>query len=243
MSDSDVTLLSEYQIREHGIVIDSVSKRHKSVNGTFGTQRMILSEYIHVPFVDRGGLLGCEILPWTEGDEDIYDVFEITRDLPWKPRQFRDDEEDPVITSTNVATIDSEPAPGVYDYIIPEPTDELYFFDPEDVERTTIGHAATMSLETDRLANSPADDLLAYLSYRELTGYDPYDGYYDGYPAVDEPTTPVATTIPENLSVLDLGGASSTVALMPSNPGIGSSTRTTCIQSNYSPTSHGPHCE
>ena len=105
MSDSDVTLLSEYQIREHGIVIDSVSKRHKSVNGTFGTQRMILSEYIHVPFVDRGGLLGCEILPRTEGDEDIYDVFEITRDLPWKPRQFRDDEEDQCITTQNLPTL------------------------------------------------------------------------------------------------------------------------------------------
>ena len=93
MADSNVTLLSEYQVRENGLVIDSVSKRHKSVNDTFGTQRMIVSEHLHVPFVDRGGLLGCEILPWTEGDEDLYDIFEITKDIPWKPRRFRDDEE------------------------------------------------------------------------------------------------------------------------------------------------------
>jgi hypothetical protein len=33
MKDSNVTLVSEYQAREHGIVIDSVSKRHKA-NGT-----------------------------------------------------------------------------------------------------------------------------------------------------------------------------------------------------------------
>ena len=38
MADSNVTLTSEYQAREHGIVIDSVSKRHKTVHGTFGTQ-------------------------------------------------------------------------------------------------------------------------------------------------------------------------------------------------------------
>jgi hypothetical protein len=34
MKDSNVTLISEYQAREHGIVIDSVSKRHKTANGT-----------------------------------------------------------------------------------------------------------------------------------------------------------------------------------------------------------------
>ena len=62
MADSDVMLLSEYQVREHGLVIASVSKRHKSVNGSYGMQRMIVSEHLHVPFVDRGGLLGCEIL-------------------------------------------------------------------------------------------------------------------------------------------------------------------------------------
>ena len=62
MPDSDVTMLSEYQVREHSFVIDSVPKRHKSVDGASGTQRMVLSEHLHVPFVDRGGLLGCEIL-------------------------------------------------------------------------------------------------------------------------------------------------------------------------------------
>jgi len=33
--------------------------------------------------------------------------------------------------------------------------------------------------------SSPADDLLSYLTSRELTGYDNYDGYYDGYPTPD----------------------------------------------------------
>jgi hypothetical protein len=102
VENSNITLISEYQVRENGIAIDSVSRRHKNVNGTFGTQRMILSENVHVPFVDRGGLLGYEILPWKEGDEFVYDVFDITRDTPWKPRRFCDDEdEDANVTESN----------------------------------------------------------------------------------------------------------------------------------------------
>jgi hypothetical protein len=38
-----------------------------------------------------GGLMGFEVLPWEDGDEHQYDVFDITRDTPWKPRQFRDE--------------------------------------------------------------------------------------------------------------------------------------------------------
>ena len=91
MQDSDVTLISEYQVREHGIAIDSVSKRHKTAHGTYGKQCMTLSENVYLPFVDRGGIMGFEILPWEEGDENIYDIFNITSDTPWKPRQFRSD--------------------------------------------------------------------------------------------------------------------------------------------------------
>jgi len=90
LKDSEVTLVSEYQSWEHGIVIDSVSQRHKTIHGTFGTQRMVLSKHVHIPYVDRGGLMGFEILPWKEGDEHIYDVFDITSDKKWKPRRFRE---------------------------------------------------------------------------------------------------------------------------------------------------------
>jgi hypothetical protein len=103
VKDSNVTLISEYQVRENGIAIDSVSKRHKTVNGTFGTQRMILSEHVYVPFVDKGGLLGYEILPWKEGDEYVYDVFTITNATPWKPRQFSYDA-DIDVTATIIVT-------------------------------------------------------------------------------------------------------------------------------------------
>ena len=100
VKNSNVTLISEHQVRENGIAIDSVSRRHKNVNGTFGTQRMILSEHFHVPFVDRGGLLGHEMLPWKEGDEFVCDFFDITGDIPWKSRRFCDDD-DASVTASN----------------------------------------------------------------------------------------------------------------------------------------------
>jgi hypothetical protein len=51
---SPVTLLSEYQIRDHGYVVDSVATKHKSSLNTYGTQRMVLNDVVHAPFEDRG---------------------------------------------------------------------------------------------------------------------------------------------------------------------------------------------
>ena len=93
MNDSQTTLISEYQVREHGISIDSVAKHHKTAHGTLGYQHMTLSEHVYLPFVDRGGIMGFEILPWEEGDENIYAIFEITGNAPWKPCQFQETED------------------------------------------------------------------------------------------------------------------------------------------------------
>ena len=41
---------------------------------------MLVSPDVYVPFVDRGGLMGFEILPWGDGDEDRFEVFTITSD-------------------------------------------------------------------------------------------------------------------------------------------------------------------
>ena len=64
---SPVTLLSEYQIRDHGYVVDSVAAKHRSSQTTFGTQRLVLNNLIHIPFEDRGGIMGFEILPILPG--------------------------------------------------------------------------------------------------------------------------------------------------------------------------------
>ena len=61
--DSPVTLLSEYQLREHGTVVDSVAKKHKHVNGTHGTQQLYLNDVVSINFEDRGGVNGFSIAP------------------------------------------------------------------------------------------------------------------------------------------------------------------------------------
>ena len=55
---SPITLLSEYQVREYGLVIDSVAKKHKSAHGVPGTQCFHLNSWVYIGFEDRGGVMG-----------------------------------------------------------------------------------------------------------------------------------------------------------------------------------------
>jgi len=107
---SPVTLLSEYQIRENQFVIDSVAKKHRSMNDQFGTQRLTLNEVVYIPFEDRGGIMGFEILPIEDGDIDeidlTLDIFEITQATKWTPARFRTN-----TIETTSETLDSTPEP------------------------------------------------------------------------------------------------------------------------------------
>jgi hypothetical protein len=61
-----------------------------------------------------------------------------------------------------------------------------FHFDPSDNFKEVFGHVATNLLGVPTLVmDSNAEDLLAHLTYREITGYDDYDGFYDGYPVLD----------------------------------------------------------
>jgi hypothetical protein len=57
-ANSPVTLLSEYQARDYGTIIDSVSHCHKTITGSFGTQHRLVSPDVYVPFIERGGAYG-----------------------------------------------------------------------------------------------------------------------------------------------------------------------------------------
>jgi hypothetical protein len=54
-----------------------------------------LNEWIYVPLENRGAIMGFEILPINESQdfgrngEPLFDVFEITADIPWKPHDHR----------------------------------------------------------------------------------------------------------------------------------------------------------
>ena len=52
--ESTITLLSEYQIREYDLVIDSVARKHKSAYGKPGTQCFQVSQHVFINFEDRG---------------------------------------------------------------------------------------------------------------------------------------------------------------------------------------------
>ena len=84
------TLLSEYQLRDHGIIVDSVATKHLTMNGKGGTQTLYASSLVKCPLIDRGGLMGLKLYPIDEGDEDRYEIITITSSNPWKPRRCQD---------------------------------------------------------------------------------------------------------------------------------------------------------
>ena len=63
LEDNPITLISEYQVRESGMVIDSTATKHRTIDGRFGTQQLYLNEKVSIPFEDRGALMGFELLP------------------------------------------------------------------------------------------------------------------------------------------------------------------------------------
>ena len=99
--ESPTTLLSEYQVREYGKIIDSVAKKHLKATDTYGTQRFDVDPDCHIGFIDRGGIMGFEVLPYEEGDDERYSRIEITSPKRWRPRRFRTEEEN--LDSTTVA--------------------------------------------------------------------------------------------------------------------------------------------
>ena len=55
---------------------------------SYGTQRFQVNSDVHINFQDKGGLMGIELLPIEQGDEDIYDIITITSPLKWTPHKF-----------------------------------------------------------------------------------------------------------------------------------------------------------
>lgn len=84
--NSTITLLSEYQVREYGIVVDSVAKKHLSTGGMHGTQTIYVSKGTECPLIYRGGLMGIQVYPIEDGDEDIYEIINMTSSKPWIPK-------------------------------------------------------------------------------------------------------------------------------------------------------------
>ena len=183
--DNPITLLSEYQIRENGYVIDSVAKKHRKSVTEYGTQRLELSEYINIPFEDRGGIMGFEILPIEKEDfdkhgEPIYDIFEITGAKQWTPKRFREIMHEETIVDAKSETanipvpeeieifhdsISDEEEPDVFHDANPElhneevykiTNNDMYYFDPEDENLEELKFAkAYLTLDEEYILGQP----------------------------------------------------------------------------------------
>jgi hypothetical protein len=93
--DADFTLLSEYQLRDNGCLFDFVSKKHKTVQGGYGTQSFYPSgdtDRPLLPLVLRQALLTFRLKPVEEGDCERYQIIEISADRSWCPEIHNDDD-------------------------------------------------------------------------------------------------------------------------------------------------------
>jgi hypothetical protein len=93
--DADFTLLSEYQLRDNRCLLDSVSKKHKTVHGGYGTQSFYSSGETNgplLPLVLRQALLKFRLEPVEEGDCECYQIIEISADRPWCSEIHNDDD-------------------------------------------------------------------------------------------------------------------------------------------------------
>jgi hypothetical protein len=136
--NSPITLLSEYQMREHGIVVDSVASKHFTAKGTPDTQTLYASDVVRCPLLDRGGLMGITLYPVEDGDEEKYEIFDLTSDQTWIPRSFMNESlAYNVNTPTTLKTLFHN---------IPVVSDSMSFYDPTDNDMVSIGTSVKLQI-------------------------------------------------------------------------------------------------
>jgi hypothetical protein len=83
---SSTTLISEFQVRDHGLILDSVCTRHRAhPDGNKGTQTFWLSEDQRLPLHVRGGLMTFAFSKPSWEELRTLDIMDITTEIPWHP--------------------------------------------------------------------------------------------------------------------------------------------------------------
>jgi hypothetical protein len=110
---SKTTLLSEFQMRENGIVVDSVAKTHKKdADGTFGTQSITIDEHTTIPLIVSGDLMTFQFQEPNEADYETCRIVELTKNERLSPQDHYDDVRDnmrhvqTIASSTRISTND-----------------------------------------------------------------------------------------------------------------------------------------
>ena len=90
---SPTTLLSEFQLREHDCIVDSISTKHPtSVPGRKGGQCFLPRPHVYIPFIiNGGGLMTFRHRLPTERELTSLTPIDITADSPWDPNSHYSD--------------------------------------------------------------------------------------------------------------------------------------------------------
>jgi hypothetical protein len=118
--------------------------------------------------------MGLVLYPVEDGDEDKYEIFDVTSDSPWTPRTFSRDSRIFNVKTPNPST------PLVLDIpFLPGPPSP---FDPGDLTLPSFGTPALLQLDTSATILGTTDPFLDTLSYDQLTGFDEYHDDMLGFP-------------------------------------------------------------
>ena len=82
--------------------------------------------------------MGVTLYPVEDGDEDKYEIFNVTSDVPWTPRVFQRDSR--IFNTTNPG----KPTPILQDIHLV--SDTSTFYDPGDADLPSLGHPGCFNL-------------------------------------------------------------------------------------------------
>jgi len=140
---SKVSLISEYQVRSHGCIVDSVAKGHRmSLNGEKGTQTFYPRDDYPIPLTLMKGLMGFRISEPTDKELETLEHIVITSDTLWTPQKYVDDH-DAIEFQANIGKTSPITEYKSEDVI---PRSDLYLYDPSDNEVIPVGETIQVPL-------------------------------------------------------------------------------------------------
>jgi hypothetical protein len=149
---SNHSLLSEFQLREFGIVIDSICHRHG------GAQQMIIKDNNHIDILTIPlDLAGCMVhfkhrLPTADDMSSLEQYCFTHGDTPWNPSSFSDQMADKFYQQV----IDTESYNTCLDPTVR--SQKLSFYDPSDSLKTNIkGNPASLIFHADTVQKTNVD--------------------------------------------------------------------------------------
>ena len=96
--------------------------------------------------------MGVTLYPVEDGDEDKYEIFDITSDQPWVPRSFQ--------TKSMACNVTTPPTSKTLICNIPNVSDSLTYFDPKDGEVESLGNNIQLQIAP----------FVEALTYHQVTG-------------------------------------------------------------------------